>query len=169
MRILQFLSIVASALVAAGSRPDEADRLNHSRAIDTFEQPAQDQYPAENLVQPVLTSSQLGLKELHGTSPTITNIDGTKSTPLRANSKHRQSDEEALCKTTVGDEYWPKHSVWMEVFPTIVEIPLTGNEAHPNYYLEAESALDVQNAVAFCNEKNIRLSIISSGLDYLGR
>jgi hypothetical protein len=73
------------------------------------------------------------------------------------------------CKTTVGDSLWPPYETWKQHMPGVTEVWIRGSEAHPNYFLTARSIGDVQTAVSFVDRYNIRLSVISSGLDYLGR
>ncbi|KAF2668213.1 FAD-binding domain-containing protein [Microthyrium microscopicum] len=73
------------------------------------------------------------------------------------------------CKTTVGDNNWPTYDVWQAEIPGVMPLFVIGRDAHPNYFLAAQTPSDVQAAVKFAAKHNIRLSIISSGLDYLGR
>jgi hypothetical protein len=81
----------------------------------------------------------------------------------------RDEPTKVVCKTTLGDYLWPTYDTWKAYLPNVTEVSVRGNEAHPNYFLAARSVYDVRTAVYFANKYNIRLSIISSGLDYLGR
>jgi hypothetical protein len=73
------------------------------------------------------------------------------------------------CKTVVGDTLWPDFDLWTAALPGVLSVPYIGRDAHPNYFLAAKSVSDVQAAIKFAGDYNIRLSIISSGQDYLGR
>jgi hypothetical protein len=73
------------------------------------------------------------------------------------------------CKTVVGDSLWPDYELWTAALPGVQSVPYIGRDAHPNYFLAARTVEDVQRAVAFINTYNIRLTVISSGQDYLGR
>jgi hypothetical protein len=74
-----------------------------------------------------------------------------------------------ICKTVVGDVMWPHYDIWKSYMPNVTEMWIRGNEAHPNYFLAAKNIADVEAAVTFASKYNIRLSIVSSGLDYSGR
>lgn len=73
------------------------------------------------------------------------------------------------CKTVVGDAQWPSFEVWRAALPNVKPVALIGRDAHPNFFLAAKNLEDVQTAVKFSAEHNVRLSVISSGQDYLGR
>jgi hypothetical protein len=73
------------------------------------------------------------------------------------------------CKTVVGDVNWPAYDVWKSSLPRAVPVAVIGRDAHPNYFLAARSVEEVRAAVFFVRKYNIRLAIISSGYDYLGR
>ena len=89
--------------------------------------------------------------------------------PTEATPESSTSKLGSLCKTVVGDGDWPKYEVWTQALPNVKPVVVIGRDAHPNYFLAARSINDVKDAVNFANRYNIRLSVISSGQDYLGR
>jgi hypothetical protein len=74
-----------------------------------------------------------------------------------------------VCKTVNGDELWPSDEVWRAELPGVTNFGVKANQPHPNYYFAAKDRGDVQAAVNFANRYNIRLTVISTGHDYLGR
>jgi FAD/FMN-containing dehydrogenase len=75
----------------------------------------------------------------------------------------------ASCKTILGDESWPEKSVWRKAMPEIELQKAKANWKQPNYRLDATTIDEVSAAVKFTNEHNIRLSILNSGHDFIGR
>jgi hypothetical protein len=74
------------------------------------------------------------------------------------------------CKVIPGDEDWPKDEVWKSALPGVVQSPLVvANQTRPDYVLTALEPADVQAAVNFSAQHNVRLAIINSGHDFLGR
>lgn len=71
------------------------------------------------------------------------------------------------CKALASDNQWPAEDVWKTAFPGVYK-KLKGTEA-PDYMVQAKSVKDVQNAVNFAREHNVRLTIISTGHDFGGR
>lgn len=74
------------------------------------------------------------------------------------------------CRKLPTDSDWPSPEVWEAALPGV----LRGNDSDanghlPNYRLRAECAEDVQAAVKFAAKHNIRLSVITTGHDQLGR
>ena len=73
------------------------------------------------------------------------------------------------CKKLPIDADWPSEQVW--------KTELKGAEPRgpqkawtsPDYTYEASKAVHVQNAVKFAAKYNLRLSIINSGHDFIGR
>lgn len=73
------------------------------------------------------------------------------------------------CKKLPIDPDWPLESVW--------NTELKGNEPHgpqknwtaPDYTYEASRVTHVQTAVQFAAKYNVRISIINSGHDFIGR
>jgi hypothetical protein len=74
-----------------------------------------------------------------------------------------------ICKTVVGDDRWPADEVWEAALPGVTHFGVSGTNPHPNYYYAAGNRKDVQAAVDFAAKHNIRLSVITTGLDYMGR
>jgi hypothetical protein len=73
------------------------------------------------------------------------------------------------CKKLHIDADWPSLDVvnqelrgWESPMPD-------GNMKHPDYIYEVKSVASVQKAVRFAAKHNVRLSIINSGHDFLGR
>ncbi|KAF2404017.1 FAD-binding domain-containing protein [Trichodelitschia bisporula] len=76
----------------------------------------------------------------------------------------------AGCKALPGDATWPAESVWTAALPgAIANPPPFGNATRPDYVFTAYTPADVQSALAFATRYNVRLAIINSGHDFLGR
>src|ERR1700712_6011699 len=73
----------------------------------------------------------------------------------------------AGCKYLLSDKGWPTDGVWKAAFPGVFK-KLKGTVG-PDWMVQAKSVADVQNAVNFAREHNVRLSIISTGHDFHGR
>jgi hypothetical protein len=82
---------------------------------------------------------------------------------LRANS----SEAPAGCRFLPSDKGWPANHVWKAEFPGIFN-KLRGTVG-PDWMYQAQSVADVQKAVNFAREKNVRLTVISTGHDFGGR
>jgi hypothetical protein len=73
------------------------------------------------------------------------------------------------CRQLSNDELWPLAEVWMKEVPGVVPTRPDPCQKHPDYRITARNAKDVQNAIKFAAKHNIRVSIIASGHDYMGR
>ncbi|PVH83979.1 FAD-binding domain-containing protein [Cadophora sp. DSE1049] len=79
------------------------------------------------------------------------------------------------CRKLPTDTDWPSPSAWSSAIPGIIpNTPLTTNtttnsSSIPTYRIRARTFLDVQNAIRFATTHNIRLSVITTGHDQLGR
>jgi FAD/FMN-containing dehydrogenase len=73
------------------------------------------------------------------------------------------------CKTTSADAAWPPKSEWVKAMPEIERQKAKTNWKQPYYRLDATTVAEVIAAVKFTKEHNIRLSIITSGHDFVGR
>jgi FAD/FMN-containing dehydrogenase len=78
------------------------------------------------------------------------------------------------CKVLSGDAAWPSLQVWTTELPGVTPIEKEQSSdltAHrrPDYQLIATKVEQVQSAIKFTAKYNIRLSIINSGVDFLGR
>ncbi|KAH7176736.1 hypothetical protein EDB81DRAFT_752055 [Dactylonectria macrodidyma] len=74
------------------------------------------------------------------------------------------------CRKLSTDRDWPTPEVWEAAIPGVIR--QNGSDVHgglPNYRIRAQSASDVQAAVRFASKHNIRLSVITTGHDQLGR
>ncbi|KAL5610775.1 hypothetical protein FOBRF1_006892 [Fusarium oxysporum] len=74
------------------------------------------------------------------------------------------------CRKLSTDHDWPSHEIWEDGIPGVIR--QNGSDPHgglPNYRVRADSASDIQAAVRFASKHNIRLSIITTGHDQLGR
>jgi hypothetical protein len=75
----------------------------------------------------------------------------------------------AGCKKLSTDADWPSVDVLKEELPGW-EAPMPdGKMKHPDYVYEAKSVASVRRAVKFAAKHNIRLSILNTGHDFLGR
>jgi hypothetical protein len=82
---------------------------------------------------------------------------------LRTNS----TEAPAGCRFLLSDKGWPADHIWKAEFPGIFK-KLRGSVG-PDWMYQAQSVADVQKAVNFAREKNVRLTIISTGHDFGGR
>jgi FAD/FMN-containing dehydrogenase len=73
------------------------------------------------------------------------------------------------CRAISGDTNWPSPEIWEQELPGVVPRSFSLKSYHPDYRISAKTVRDVQNAVTFAAKHKIRLSIINSGHDYLGR
>lgn len=74
------------------------------------------------------------------------------------------------CRKLSTDRDWPAPEAWQAGIPGV--ILQNGSDVHgslPDYRIRAKSISDVQAAVRFASEHNIRLSVITTGHDQLGR
>ncbi|WQF90166.1 Putative berberine/berberine, FAD-binding domain, PCMH-type, FAD-binding, type PCMH, subdomain 2 [Colletotrichum destructivum] len=74
------------------------------------------------------------------------------------------------CRKLSTDHDWPAAEVWEAAIPGVIR--QNGSDIHgglPNYRVRAQNISDVQAAVRFASEHNIRLSVITTGHDQLGR
>jgi hypothetical protein len=71
----------------------------------------------------------------------------------------------AGCRKLSTDVDWPADAEWKKVLPEIVarSKTLAKGVYRPDYKVQAESIKDVQNAVKFCAQNNLRLTIIDTG------
>lgn len=74
------------------------------------------------------------------------------------------------CKIIPTDKEWPTKDVWEKALPGIEPRgEQDPKKKHPDYQLIATSIEQVQAAVKFAVDHNIRLTILNSGHDFLGR
>jgi hypothetical protein len=76
------------------------------------------------------------------------------------------------CRVIAGDAKWPTKEVWQTGLKgSIARTASTAktNNPHPDYRYEAKTVAHVQAAVKFAADNNLRLSILNSGHDFLGR
>jgi hypothetical protein len=82
------------------------------------------------------------------------------------------SQASSACKLLPGDAKWPAEDVWKNALPGVVALEKSKEESsprRPDYQLIATTTEQVQTAVKFTAEHNIRLAIMNSGVDFLGR
>ena len=75
----------------------------------------------------------------------------------------------AGCKKLPTDADWPSLDVVNSELPGWEASMPDGNFKHPDYIYEVKRVSSVQIAVRFAAKHNVRLSIINSGHDFLGR
>lgn len=76
----------------------------------------------------------------------------------------------AGCRLLHTDEGWPAQEVWEASLPGVIKTK--GSDANgpfPDYRLRVKNNGDVQAAMKFAAQYNIRLSVITTGHDQLGR
>lgn len=74
------------------------------------------------------------------------------------------------CRKLNTDIDWPAREVWEESLPGVT--PTAGSDANgplPDYRLQVKTVSDVQNAIRFATKHNIRLTVLTTGHDQLGR
>lgn len=86
--------------------------------------------------------------------------------PDRALHANSSSTPEG-CKKLASDKGWPADSEWKSAFPGVYK-KLRGTQG-PDWMVQAKSVADVQKAVNFARENNVRLTVISTGHDFGGR
>lgn len=72
------------------------------------------------------------------------------------------------CKAISTDSTWPTVSVWTAALPGI-EAKHVEDVGRPDYFYTATNATGVQAAVKFAAANNLRLVVVNSGHDFLGR
>ncbi|KAF1991598.1 hypothetical protein K402DRAFT_128773 [Aulographum hederae CBS 113979] len=97
----------------------------------------------------------------------------------------------AGCKAVLGDANWPANDLFMSAMPNVInsqvatagrlakrhgpgeegadEAPAPAGVKKPTFRMNAKTVADVEAAVQFAAKNNIRLSILNSGHDFLGR
>lgn len=92
----------------------------------------------------------------------------TTSVPVSPKAK---TTTPAGCRKLDTDVDWPTEAQWKQALPGIIKrsTTLPKGVRRPDYRFRAEKYADVQAAVKFCAKNNIRLTIINSGHDFLGR
>jgi hypothetical protein len=69
------------------------------------------------------------------------------------------------CRKNATDVDWPTPAEWKAALPGVVAraSSLAASVVRPDYHFNAMIVADVQAAVKFCAQRNIRLTIINSG------
>ncbi|KAF1986982.1 hypothetical protein K402DRAFT_403914 [Aulographum hederae CBS 113979] len=75
----------------------------------------------------------------------------------------------AGCKKLAVDSDWPAPEAWTAAMPEVMPLGASASQKHPDYKLKAESYKDVEDAVKFAAKNNIKITVINSGHDFLGR
>jgi hypothetical protein len=73
------------------------------------------------------------------------------------------------CKVLPGDANWPSEETWKSELKGAEYRGAQQKWTAPDYAYEASRVTHVQNAVKFAAKHSIRLSIINSGHDFIGR
>ncbi|KAF2429945.1 FAD-binding domain-containing protein [Tothia fuscella] len=76
---------------------------------------------------------------------------------------------DASCLTVSGDAAWPAKSEWQKAMPEIETQKPKESWTQPPYRLDATTVAEVIAAINFTRQHNIRLSILNSGHDFVGR
>jgi hypothetical protein len=71
------------------------------------------------------------------------------------------------CKKLLCDKGFPEEHVFRDTFPGVYK-KLKGTYG-PDYMLQVKTVEDVKKGVNFARKHNIRLTVISTGHDFLGR
>jgi hypothetical protein len=77
----------------------------------------------------------------------------------------------AGCNALSSDIDFPPEAVFKKAFPSVIarSKTLAAGVGAPDYKIRAKTYKDVQDAVKFAAKHNLRLSVITSGHDFLGR
>jgi FAD/FMN-containing dehydrogenase len=68
------------------------------------------------------------------------------------------------------DKEWPPSSAWKAALPNILTRGVAKDGLqHPDYRIEPTTPAEVQAAVRFAAKNRIRVSVLNSGHDFLGR
>jgi hypothetical protein len=81
--------------------------------------------------------------------------------------KPNTSEAPAGCRYLSSDKGWPSDEVWKTNFPGVFK-KLRGTVG-PDWMIQAQTVADVQKAVNFAREHNIRVTVISTGHDFHAR
>jgi hypothetical protein len=71
------------------------------------------------------------------------------------------------CKLLASDKGFPSNATWIKELPGV--IPKEPGTLGADYTVVARSVKDVQRAVNFARIHNVRLSVLNSGHDFMGR
>lgn len=73
------------------------------------------------------------------------------------------------CKVLSSDSNWPAPEEWTSALPDVTPGEASSEFTRPDYHLAVEEVASVQAAINFTAENNIRLTLVNSGHDFLGR
>lgn len=100
--------------------------------------------------------------------PLVSVLPHTTASPNPITSD-RQSTPDG-CRVVHTDRQWPDKSVWKAALPHVLSRGVAKDKLkHPDYRLEVKTAAEVQAAVKFATKHNIRVAVLNSGHDFLGR
>ncbi|KAK2804805.1 hypothetical protein FQN51_001447 [Onygenales sp. PD_10] len=114
----------------------------------------------------------------HGDEPAPTSVTsshdhGHEPTPTSATPSPTPTPGDgtapAGCRLLNTDSTWPLLDAWEAALPGVVAGNDTEAAIRPDYIFAAEDVPAVQAAVKFAAQNNIRLSVVNSGHDFLGR
>lgn len=88
-----------------------------------------------------------------------------------ATSRGDATKTDKKCRLLPQDSDWPSPETWSAELPGVTSIRDENNKTGPipDYRLRAQSIEDVQAAVRFASEHNVRISVITTGHDQIGR
>jgi len=76
----------------------------------------------------------------------------------------------AGCRKLKTDDDWPTPEDWKARLPAVVPNNITdGGDINPDYRFQVQSACDVEAAMKFATDNNIRLTVITTGHDQEAR
>jgi FAD/FMN-containing dehydrogenase len=73
------------------------------------------------------------------------------------------------CKNIPGDPGWPSAEIWKVELPAAKRQSSKGTQKHATYRIDVKTVSEVQQAVTFASRHSIRLTLLNSGHDFLGR
>src|SRR5580704_15214839 len=73
------------------------------------------------------------------------------------------------CTVIPGDPEWPSVAIWKQELPGAKEQESKGKQKHTTYRIEVKRVDEVTAAINFASKYNLRLTLLNSGHDFLGR
>jgi hypothetical protein len=119
-------------------------------------------------ILPLLQLSFVFAAPQHGDSHSLSS-ENTEPKVVQKQPAQPAQPAPAGCKKLPIDADWPSPEVVNNELPGWEEPMPDGKMKHPNYIYEVKRVSSAQKAVRFAAKHNIRLSIINTGHDFLGR
>jgi hypothetical protein len=105
-------------------------------------------------------------------------IVGAASKDLGIEAQSNIENAPVGCTKLNSDADWPPRTTWEAALPGVIPIPKimnsvlgvnTSAKTSEDYRFRVKTAADVQKAVNFARENNLRLTVMTTGHDFMGR